>query len=269
MYNDLNREKFEGKSDLKISGSGSYGGGIYHSVKISGVATINGDIECIDMHTSGTSKVSGNITAEEVTTSGVSKVNGNVIGGLVKTSGTSKIEGNVDAMELKTSGTTKVHGDVKAESTNISGSLNIEGSIHSENIIISGHMNVSKDCETERIEASGGFTVGGLLNADNVKIKLGGRSTVKEIGGEKIEVRRWKNWGMFDLHSLVKAIFNYEVKLNCQSIEGDEIYLEYTNADVVRGKDITIGSECEIGVVEYSGTLNIIDGGLVKEQRRI
>lgn len=269
MYNDMNKEKFEGKADLKISGSGSYQGGIFHNVKVSGVGTINGDLECITMDTSGSSKIHGNVSAEEITTSGSCAINGDLEAAFIKTSGSSTIDGNLSAGTVKTSGTTKIGGDVKADITDISGSVTVGGNIHSENVIISGFMSVGGDCEAERVEASGSFTIGGLLNAGTVKIKVGGKCKVREIGGEKIEVGRWKHWGSIGLQSIMKTIFNYDFKLNCDSIEGDEIYLENTSAKVVRGNNVTIGKECEIDVVEYTGTLNVVDGAMVREHRKM
>lgn len=269
MVNDMNKDKFEGKSDLKISGSGSYQGGIFNNVKISGSATINGDIECVDMGTSGSSKIIGSIRASEVTTSGMCKVSGDVEAGLVKTSGTNNIEGNVKAEELKTSGTTKVGGDVKSDIINISGSINIGGNVHTENIMVSGLMTIGGDCESERFESSGGFKIGGLLNAGTIKVKLGGKSNVREIGGEKIEVKKWKQWGFLGFDEIIKNLFNYEARLECESIEGDEVYLEFTKAAVVRGNNITIGRGCEIDTVEYTGNLNTIEDAVVKDIKKV
>ena len=40
-------------------------------------------------------------------------------------------------------------------------------------------------------------------------------------------------------------------ELTADIIEGDDIYLENTHAKVVRGNNITLGSGCEIELVEY------------------
>lgn len=218
MINDNNKEKHERKSDLKISGSSTTQGGIFNNVKISGSATINGHIECVDMSTSGSSKVMGNISSDEISTSGTCKVSGNV---------------------------------------------------HSENIVVSGLISIGGDCESERFETSGGFRIGGLLNAGTVKVRIGGKSNVREIGGEKIEVQRYKYRGFMAIEKIIKNLFNIEGKLNCEIIEGDEIFLEDTNARIVRGNNITIGSGCEIDTVEYTGTLNTVEDAIVKNVRMI
>ena len=43
-------------------------------------------------------------------------------------------------------------------------------------------------------------------------------------------------------------------------IEGDDVDLEYTQADVVRGRRVRIGEGCSIGRVEYSESLDAWDG---------
>ena len=52
-------------------------------------------------------------------------------------------------------------------------------------------------------------------------------------------------------------------------IEGDEIYLENTRADVVRGKQIEIGPNCKIKLIEYSESLKVHDDSDVEKQTKI
>ena len=56
-----------------------------------------------------------------------------------------------------------------------------------------------------------------------------------------------------------------EVRSSCScaqagDIEGDDVDLEYTQADVVRGRRVRIGEGCSIGRVEYSESLDAWDG---------
>ncbi len=44
--------------------------------------------------------------------------------------------------------------------------------------------------------------------------------------------------------------------LQTSIVEGDDIYLEHTIAEVVRGNNVTIGPGCEISVVEYHTSFN-------------
>ena len=63
-----------------------------------------------------------------------------------------------------------------------------------------------------------------------------------------------------EIHFLQKT---YHGSVSCSQvgdIEGDDVDLEYTQADVVRGRRVRIGEGCSIGRVEYSESLDAWDG---------
>jgi cytoskeletal protein CcmA (bactofilin family) len=268
MYNELREVNQEDRPDLKISGSGSAGGGSYNKVKISGSGQVNGHIECNELHTSGASMINGNVRAREIITSGSSKVSGNVETELIKTSGSSKIGGDVLANEVKSSGSTKIEGNLKTVEIGVSGNAHIGGNVNAETVKISGTVDIGGDCQSEKFNANGAFRIGGLLNGDDIEIQVYGSCRAREIGGEKIRVRQNPR-DIFGIDRILKAIFMNKGELSVDTIEGDDIQLEVTRAKVVRGNNITIGEGCDIETVEYTGTLNIVEGGIVKEQRKI
>lgn len=236
--------------DLRISGAGSSSGGRFNEVRISGAGEVKGDIECNFFKTSGASEVKGNVKSKTV-----------------EISGASEISGNLECEEMTTSGASEIKGDVKAKKVKVSGSSDIDGSLHTENIEILGCVDVKKDCEAEVFTARGAFDIGGLLNADTITINIGGKCTVREIGGEHIDVRLGIGDNIF---SKMMKYFSITSKiLNSNLVEGDDIYLEATHAKMVRGSNVTIGADCVIDRVEYKDTLNIIDGALVKEQIKL
>ncbi len=57
--------------------------------------------------------------------------------------------------------------------------------------------------------------------------------------------------------------------LQTSIVEGDDIYLEHTIAEVVRGNNVTIGPGCEISVVEYHTSFNQKGNAVVKEHKQI
>lgn len=228
-------------NNLKISGSGRAGGGNYNEVRISGSGTISGNITCRSFTSSGSSRVEGSLKSKEVHISGSSRIGGSLNTEIMKISGSTHIEGDADCKEI-----------------HISGSAKVDGYLHSDTISISGGTHVGKDCEAESFKSSGGFTIDGLLNAGNIEINIGGNCTVKEIGGEKINIRSYENhgfWGM--LPHIFGSFIN---KLTTNVIEGDDIYVENTDAKVVRGNNVTIGPDCKIDSVEYRNTVNVHPG---------
>jgi len=96
-------------------------------------------------------------------------------------------------------------------------------------------------------------------------------SAAKEIGGERIDVRRggWREKGIL-LDGLVKLFAGGgTAALETKQIEGDEVSLEDTEAEVVRGKKVEIGPGCRIGRVEYSESLKVASDAVVKERVKV
>lgn len=169
---------------------------------------------------------------------------------------------------MRVSGSSHITGQAKCQSLKINGSARIEGSLYGEEVSITGSAHIEKNCEVESFKASGSFKIQGLLNAGQVIINLGGKSSVKEIGGENIEVRA-SIIDNFFFKKVIDKMFNTKGELSTELIEGDEIYLENTNAKIVRGNNITIGDGCNIGLIEYSGEIKISNESIVKQQQKV
>jgi len=235
--------------DVKVSGAGKIGGGKYRDVKISGAGSVSGDIECISFDTSGASTVNGNIKTKNLEISGATDIKGNVEAENIKVSGGSDMKGNVVTKTFKISGASKIRGSLQAEEVDISGSVEIK-----------------EDCEAEKFKARGGFEIGGLLNAGDIEVSIYGRCRVREIGGEKIDIRRGSG---NILAKMIKYIFVQGERLTTSVIEGDDIYLEATTAKIVRGNNVTIASDCNIELVEYRSTISVAPDSKVTDQRNI
>jgi cytoskeletal protein CcmA (bactofilin family) len=127
----------------------------------------------------------------------------------------------------------------------ILGLLEVGEKLTGDEANIKGSITVNGDVEYEAFDSSGGFGIKGLLTADTINIALRfGESSAQEIGGGKITVRKRRN-SLFPFGKDVGS-------LTANIIEGDEIFLENTKADIVRGSKVNIGSGCQIGNVEYS-----------------
>jgi cytoskeletal protein CcmA (bactofilin family) len=239
-------------SDLKIYGKGSAAGGTFNAVKIAGDGKIVGDIVCSIFRIHGDAKIEGNIKTDD---------------GVVN--GKSVVKGNLETNSFKVNGFSEVGGNLSAKITKISGELLIKGNFIAETIDIRGSLKVEKDCNTEVFNSKGGFVINGLLNAGNIEIDLYAPCKVKEIGGEKISVKRGN---VFSLRSIINSIFpsfNLNDDLTVEIIEGDEIYLEWTKAKIVRGNNINIGPGCEIELVEYKNDLQMDKNAKVNNNNKI
>lgn len=232
------------RKDLVISGTGSASGGLYDLVKISGTGKVHGDIDCNDMAIYGTATMEGNVKAKAV-----------------HISGKARITGSLKTEHVKIHGSTRMGGDVQCKQFDCHGSANVGGNLSADEVHIHGEAAIKGGCDAEQFKARGEFSIGGLLNAGTIQIKPFGHCQAKEIDGERIEVK------LQGITFLKKLLFHFG--LTVESIEGDEIYLEYTSAKAVRGNRVTIGPGCDIEVVEYQGEFQCDPGAKVGTYKKV
>ncbi len=245
------------KSNLTSSGSMKIAGGEYADIRVSASLKSEGDLSCDSLHCSGSAKFEAALRcAGEVACSGSMKVEGAAQIDSGRFSGSLVCEKGLQvAQALRCSGSVKIGGTLHCGSIALSGSCKIVGALTAQTVDCSGNLEVNSGVEAEQFSSSGRLDIHGLLNADHISIELNGSGEVEDVGGGVIAVRQgpWNRRGG---------------KLEAHSIEGDSIHLENTQARIVRGRDIYIGKGCEIERVEYSGSLNIVDG-LVREQVQV
>lgn len=211
-----------------------------------------------DYHCSGSGEITGGEYGE-IRVSGGAKMTGDVQCDRLHVSGRLKAANDLNCGEMRVSGSLKVEGRLSAETAKISGGATVEGKINAKDLRVSGGLKCGSDVSAEHFAASGKVEIPGLLNAETIELSASGRSEIGDIGCGSLTVRKERNVFFFG---------DAKPGLTVRSIEGDTIWLENTVAEIVRGKNVTVGKHCKIGRVEYSETLNLVDGGKVEEQVR-
>jgi len=229
------------RSNTKIVGAGDVTGGIYGEVMIAGAGTVRGDLDATALKVAGTADVQGTVVAQSV-----------------NVSGTATFGGDVQASEFTVSGTSEVRGGVGVGVLKVAGACTITGSVNAQRIEVRGTAKIGGDVQAEVFDSAGVFSVGGLLNAGTVTVRLYGGCDARDIGGETIDVRLGNAWAFLP--------FFGERNLTADTIEGDTVYLESTRAKVVRGANVTIGPDCAIDLVEYTGSLSGSAGVVASRQ---
>lgn len=252
------------RQDLSISGVGKAVGGVYHHVRIDGVGKLSGNLDCVSYEVNGTSALQGNLRCERYFVNGVSNVQGDVVVEEYQVNGSSKIEGSVKAKQTRIDGVSSIKNMLDTDKLIVNGTATIDGKLSSSYIEVAGSITVGNDVECESIEVQGGFKIKGMLNAGTVDIMLYHRCEVEEIGGEHIQVRRKSKVRLID--QIVPAM---TPRLKAEIIEGDDIYIEHTHANTVRGSRVVIGPGCKIGVVEYSESYAEDPESLVREHIKV
>jgi cytoskeletal protein CcmA (bactofilin family) len=234
------------RQDLVIAGIGNAPGGKYNLVKIAGNGSLNGEIDCSDLVIQGNAKIHGNVKAKVTHVSGTARMQGTLRSEIMKIQGNANIDGDVECKEVRFQGSGKVNGNLSGDEVYVHGGSKITG-----------------DCTAEIFEVNGSFHIGGLLNAGKILISMLGPCHAKEVGGEHIEVKKQK------MNVFKKWLFNFNIGLNVESVEGDVIYLEHTKAKVVRGNDVTLGPGCEIELVEYKNSFQCDKGSKVESSQQL
>ncbi|RJE84312.1 hypothetical protein D3P07_23385 [Paenibacillus sp. 1011MAR3C5] len=194
-------------------------------------------------------------TYEHVHVDGVGRIAGDVgVASAARVNGVLTVEGSMDTPELRADGKLNIEGVLKGRMININGIVKAESHVFAESIKISGILKADGNVEAEKVHLQGALKVEGLLNAGEMELGLSHmESRAGEIGGESIRVRRLRGSGWKWL--LKWIIPGSETRLVAHVIEGDDIQLEYTHADIVRGQRVIIGKGCKIGRVEYRDQL--------------
>lgn len=246
----------EKRQNIKIVGDNTSAGGLFNNVSVVGNEIFNSSVDCVYI------KVVGNCT-----------INGNLktVSGVV--AGDINIKGSLSADMLKVAGNMTVDGDKSIKNLITHGNTTINGNISSEKIDANGYFTVKGNCNSEVFKSKSiVLKLNGLLNADDIDIQIYGSNFVREIGGEKIVIKRGSE-SIFKRLKLIKSlILSHDMckgNLTTDVIEGDEIYLEYTTAKVVRGKNVTIGEGCNIELVEYVDNFNQHNDSVVRESKKI
>jgi cytoskeletal protein CcmA (bactofilin family) len=237
----------EARLNLVINGTGRSSGGVFRNVTINGTGRVTGDIDCVMFECHGTNKVMGQMTAKRMSVHGTSKVHGRIQAEDVHIHGTLSAGGGVECKDLSVGGVLSIHGPLKAEIADVQGMLTVRD-----------------DCQAESLRVQGALTVDGLLNAGTLELGLYGPATAQEIGGGRIRVRRIKRFGFARWFRPFTAN-----RLTAEVIEGDEIDLEFTKAQVVRGNVVRIGRGCEIDLVEYKQDLHKAAEARVRQERQV
>lgn len=222
---------------MNINGAGTYPGGEFDNVSISGNGKIHGDIKCNTFDVSGNGKIIGTINTGEISISG----NG-------------KVEGNINAESLDVTGSLKCLKSINSDKVKISGVTKIEEKLQSHTIDIKGVLKVLSDIEAEEVNMDGAITCDGFLNCENLKVNIQGISRISEIGASKVNIKYQRKIFHSILNIFMPNKFN---RLTVENIEGDDITLENCDVKVIRGKNIKIGQNCNIDTIEYSENIEV------------
>ncbi len=183
---------------------------------------------------SGAGKVTSDLIASNVRISGACKIEGRCECEVFHSSGAVKVNKDVQAEEFRSSGSARIEGDLRAETVRASGMTKVGGSIEAETVQVGGMLRVNGWVRAESFQLRGSFRIGEGLEADTIKILLDDAAQVPVIKGKNIVVKRNKRRGA----------------LRAKTIQGDRVSVSGTRAHLVQGRDVRVGPQSRIDVVE-------------------
>ena len=251
--------------ELHISGASKMPGGEYASVRISGSGKITGNLLCGTFSCSGAGKVEGDLVCRELAkSSGSTKIEGDFEANAMMVSGAFKVAGNcVIHTKAQVAGKLSAESDLNVSELELAGVCKVDGAVCGTAFNISGCLDVENGVEAEQFYCAGVSKIGGLLNAETVRLEASSQNKIRSIGGSVVEVL--PKGGLSSL-----SIFRNAAPCLCSElVEADTITLTRSVVEVVRGGTVSIGPDCEIGVVEYSQAVHIDPSAQVRSVVRL
>jgi len=248
-----NRALSEKKPSATVRGAGELSGGDYTKILILGSGTITGDVRAERLRSFGSGELQGFSEIGSLSVVGSASLGDGLTAGRVRALGALNVRGRLEARRLTVTGACETGGNLVVDEVRALGSLECQSA------------------ETSSFRVRGAVEIGGLLSGDLVELHLGGLdSRVEEIGGERVEV--WRH-SFGKRNPLVKGLGwlcnpGLRAYLRVSTVEADDVTLENTRAETVRGKRVWIGAGCQIEEVEYEEALTVHPKGEVGKRTK-
>ncbi|MDR0288106.1 MAG: polymer-forming cytoskeletal protein [Clostridiales bacterium] len=155
--------------------------------------------------------------------------------------GNGRITGQIKCNNLKITGDCISDSGIISSKAKVLGNLATKSELKCDNLKIKGCARIGANCDADRAKIRGKFDVNGFLNSGEIEFRGKCFSKVKELGGGKILAKKPRFSGPF----------RKKLVLYCDSMEFDDIDVSYTEAKLVRGKNVQIGRGSKIEKVEY------------------
>ncbi|MGL5766920.1 MAG: hypothetical protein ACRCX8_14885 [Sarcina sp.] len=225
---------------FEANGIGRYCGGKYEDVNINGIVKIQDDI-----------------IAQKMTCNGIAKVNGLVKIANLDIAGILKQSGNLEVENLRVNGKINTMGNIKFNNLYGVGEVNATVNVVADIVRFNGNLSCGGDFTASEFNVKGGVkNIKGLLNSEIIDIEFMYGGYINEIGGSIVKIKKNRNTKFFN--SLKSKI----LKIN--TIDADEINLEFSEVKTINGHNVIIGEGCFVEKVEYTGVLEISPTSKVK-----
>ncbi|MFJ5766979.1 hypothetical protein ACIP9C_16635 [Lysinibacillus sp. NPDC093210] len=170
----------------------------------------------------------------------------------ISTHGHSSFHSCVIAHVLKNTGSCVMKDYCEITEVTNAGNLKIRnGQIATINS--SGKLTIEQNLQAQQFHAIG-FVKAQEIHAAHFYLKLSGASEIDRLIAEDITIEKDK-----------LSVSIVRKKLHCKSIKGKKLHLSYTNAEVVEGDIVVVGSHCSIQTLYYTKSYTISPNAKVQQ----
>lgn len=180
---------------------------------------------------------------------GIGRINGGEYDNITL-EGVNSCSDNIKAENIHIEGVFTCSGQIEAGLLYCEGVSDFKANIRAKKIVVEGVFNGkdSMKIEAEELICDGVIKSGGEIFADVVKAD--GCISAKEIYGDSIRIHTH-----YPVNKILK-LFN-TAKSDVRLIEATTIDIKGVTADILNGRDITIGPNCKVDTIDCSGVLSI------------
>ena len=255
---------------IHVSGAGKFSSIYSTDVSVSGLLTVENDLDSDRIHVSGKCSVKKNL----------------ICSGFLESSGSLSVEGDMMADHLDSSGSIRVKGSIKAGSVEVSGVITAR-SLKCTDAEISGGARIEGGIESDSIDSSG-FLEGQSVNCRTLKssgslksdeIRCDEAFILGKIESKIVRTRRF-SMEIYNTNSSVGELYADVVEIEARRrrfLKGEaridrivckKALLEFTTAKYVSGDEVFIGDGCKIDYVEAK-SMKISEKARVLEKKII
>ncbi|RXK17651.1 hypothetical protein [Macrococcus sp. DPC7161] len=204
--------------------------GIYEKVTVNANSDTNGSIELNEIM---------------IEPSGIFTVNGKLNAPFVEVKGQLHITDTLETQTLNVAkdASLKVEKQTVGNTLHNKGKASFETDVFIPEITNDAELYIDGLTDTKSFKSTGLIEVHQMLTAEKINITLGSASYIKAMKAQKIDVKADRELLVFK---------DDDHKLTSKEIIGNDITLENTVCDVVRGKNVKILNNCMIKTIEYS-----------------
>lgn len=186
----------------------------------------------------------------------------------VEVFGLRKIKGNIFSKSLNLKGYSKIFGDIDTENLNLKGIAKIKGNNYIKDYLKGfGSLFVIKDLRCRLFNFKGELSVDGDIHCDSFNFNISDSSSAKNIISNNIEIKN-KNRDFVGKENTLKSFMHKKEDKNifkCDYIEAENVFIENTHVNKVKGKNIKIGKGCIVDSLEYTDEVIIDKKSIIKD----